>query len=438
MLVMLSGTILVTGIIAASAAFYVCWKEVQEVYDAQLANSAKMLSSLVTTELPEPWEKHTPFSVEPSRIDHFYEKNLTYRVWQGDVLLTESNAAFDFGDMRPPLGYSDAVLAGEKWRFFVHTDLAHDLTVETAERYEIRYELIDDIMYSLAFPMLPFILISGLLVFVITRQLLTPMMRISAAVNARNAEDLSPIETDRLPNEILPLVSALNRLLNRVAASLAREHEFTDNAAHELRTPLAAMKTQAQVLARKATSLPDYRKDLQNLGSSIDRATHLIDQLLAFARLQNSPAEMQQVNLSELVQQRVAELAPAAVEKGQEINLQLAPQVTLQGNASALSIMFGNILDNAIKYAPTEGRIEVNLAQHNGLATLEVADQGPGIPAELSDRVFERFYRLPTATQRGSGLGLAIAKFIADQHHASIRVTTNTPHGARFIITLPC
>ncbi len=204
--------------------------------------------------------------------------------------------------MNAPLGFSDQKIGDVRWRFFVFVDDPAGITVEVAERYKIRAELILQILFSFFAPALVFIPLLLLLVWWGTTRSLQPLLAVSEAVDKRDAGDLRPIDAARIPKEIMPLMRALNRLLQRLEVSLEREREFTDNAAHELRTPLAVMKMQTQVLLKKAGDVPACREGLDNLEAAIDRASHPVTQLLSFARMQSSELEFRDLDFSQLVE----------------------------------------------------------------------------------------------------------------------------------------
>jgi signal transduction histidine kinase len=224
----------------------------------------------------------------------------------------------------------------------------------------------------------------------------------------------------------MPLTEAMNRLLRRLEESFRREREFTDNAAHELRTPLAAMKTQTQVLAKKLGQQPDIKEGFENLNVTIDRTHHLVEQLLSLARLQNQTFKLLPTDLSECLQQEIHELAPLSARKGQSLNLNIAEDVLVMGNADTLSMLLRNLIDNAIKYTPDNEEINISLT-HQG--QLNITDTGPGIQDKDKVRVFERFVRTDKTGKTGSGLGLSIATWIAGIHGVSIQLQDHQPRG---------
>lgn len=425
LLMWVSIPVLAGGLLIGALAFSVSWHEIEEVYDAQLVHSAKVLLQLTEHELKQNGKVTINLGVENAELQHHYERNIGFRVWYRDQLATNSPNTAEFGAFQAPPGFSDQIIHGKPWRFFVFSS-GNGLRIETSEKYAIRYELIRHLMASLLFPAAAFFPIILLAVWVGVRKGLKPVTRLSNAVDTRSSEDLTPVDPVSVPREILPLIQALNRLFARIAESFRREREFTDHAAHELRTPLAAMKTQTQVLLKKASGMKDCEEGLVNLNATIDRTTSLVEQLLSLARLQNEAMPLTDMDLSECVRDVVDEMIPAIKAKNQAFNTDISENVRMKGNESAFYIMLRNLLDNAIKYTPEGGRIDVRL-QENG--DIEIHDTGPGLSDTDKFRVFERFVRADKTGQTGSGLGLSIAQWIADAHKMKIELRDNKSCG---------
>ncbi len=407
-------------------AYFFSWHEIEEVYDSQLVHTAKTLLQFTEQEIAQSPEVPIYLGEENPTLQHSYENKTAFRIWRGDDLVLQSVKAKEFPLIETPPGFSDQLIDGKPWRFFVFIDAAKNLRIETSERYAIRYELITQLMVSLAIPM--GILIPSLLaiVWIGVRKSLKPLVALSGAVDTRDMDDLTPIKNADVPLEAMPLGQALNRLFHRISESFRREREFTDHSDHELRTPLAAMKTQTQVLMKKAGGMPECREGLENLNSTIDRSTHLLEQLLSLARLQNEKFPLSETNLSECVEDAVAGIMGKAKEKDQTLSVSIAENIVIKGHADSLYILLRNLIDNAIKYTPEKGVI--TLALHND-GKLEITDTGSGISDANKHRVFNRFVRADRSGQTGSGLGLSIAQWIADAHGAVITLRDNKPHG---------
>ena len=249
---------------------------------------------------------------------------------------------------------------------------------------------------------------------------LRPLDRLGATVRARGHGDLTPLTDRGLPLEVQPLVASLNELLQRLSAVLQRERAFVADAAHELRTPLTALQLQAQGLER-ATAEPERGAALQQLVEGVRRASRLVEQLLSLARQapEGTPTRVP-VALGELAREVVAELVPLADERGIDLGVSETAAATVTGDPAALHALARNLVDNAVRYSPRGGRVDVSV---DGRATgprLAVTDSGPGIPAGERERVFDRFYRSPGTAGVGSGLGLAIVRMVAQAHGARV------------------
>lgn len=431
LLIRISTPILAAGMLVAFLAFIFASREIAEVYDAQLVHSAKMLLMLTEHEIVENGHKGIDLGTENPDLKHSYEHKMAFRIWYRGELVAQSKSAEKFGDFMAPLGFSNQRLNDRPWRFFVFEAPVKKLRIETSERYAIRYELIGQLIISLTVPAALFLPIIMLLIWSGVKKSLEPLTNLSREVDERRPDDLTPIPPGGVPSEALPLIQALNRLFERTSDSFRREREFTDHAAHELRTPLAAMKTQAQVLIKKSDHLPELQEGLENLNATIDRASHLVEQLLSFARLQNETPLLADMNLSECMRDVVDDLAPAARAKNQTLAVNIPEEVQIKGHTDSIAVMLRNILDNAVKYTPAGGTISVTLS-NNG--RLEIRDTGPGLSDEDKQRAFGRFVRMDKTGQTGSGLGLSMVRWIADLHGASLHLEDNRPQGLTMIV----
>lgn len=426
LVVYISTPVIMAGLLIALLSFLFSWHEITEVYDSQMAHTAHVLVDLIEDDVDSPDYKARHALKTHSDIQHPYERKTGYRVWYHEELILESFRARDFGEFRAPEGYSKQYLAGKPWRFFVYKDPVRNVTVEISERFAIRYELINQLMLSLLIPACLFIPVILAMIWWATGKSLQPLTQLSKAVDTRHSDDLSPINISNIPAEIMPLTQAMNRLLHRLGDSFRREREFTDNAAHELRTPLAAMKTQTQVLNKRLGHKLEVKEGFENLNATIDRTHHLVEQLLSMARLQNQTFKLSPVDLSECLQQEIHELMPLFKAKSLSLQTDIAQDVKVNGHSETLSILLRNLIDNAIKYTPNNGSITINLST-DGL--LEIRDTGSGIPDKDKQRVFERFVRIDKTGQIGSGLGLSISAWIAHIHGITIDLSDHAPYG---------
>lgn len=429
LLSLIGGPLILAGIIIGGLAMASAYHEIEEIYDTQMAQTAKLFLQLAQHEILDHEKNGLHLGAEAMDFSHLYEKKFWFRIWHKGRLITNSPEAATFDNGIAPAGFSRQSLKGANWRFFVYVDDKSGITVEVAENDNIRMELILKILNSLLGPGIAFLPFALLIVWMGTTRSLRPIKSIARQLNTRSAHDLSPLQEESAPREIMPFILSLNRLFLRVNETFQREREFTDNAAHELRTPLAAMKTQTQVLMKKADKMPDCREGLDNLLESINKAAHMVGQLLSFARLQSQDNTDEDVHLSLLTEETLRELHPQALQHRQTLEAEISPDIHLQGCPGALSILLRNLVDNAIKYTPEGGKITVSLSRDGGKTVLAVSDTGSGVPEEHQQRVFERFYRVNKSAGTGSGLGLSMVRWVADMHKAAIKIQNLQPSG---------
>lgn len=374
-------------------------------------------------------------SNEPSRPPSHWGKqeeghSLVYQGWSDDGRLL-----FRSADAPPtPLsdraeGFALVQREGMSWRVFGAR--SGNVRVQVAEHADFRDELAGTIARHLLHPVVFAIPILALLIWLSVRWGLSPLRALAGEVEARKPENLVPLEPREAPAEARPLVSALNALFRRVASSVESERRFTADAAHELRTPLAAIRTHAEV-ALAAHDDAERARALEHVTEGTERASRLVAQLLQLARLdaRATPPPMVPVDVSELAVRQVGEHAPIAAEK--QVNLGLADDsedaVTVAGDAELLSVLIRNLVDNAVRYTPSGGRVDVSVRAVGERVLLRVVDSGPGIPGEERARVLERFYRGRGTHQEGSGLGLSIVARIAELHGAELTLDDG-PYG---------
>lgn len=364
-----------------------------------------------------------------------------FQVWsrEGNLLITSPNEySINLKDV--PLGFSDQVYKGNDWRIYSAYDSKLEVKIVVAELYNLRRELADDIARSNANILLITYPVFGILVWVIISFALRSVSRVTTEISNRASTFLEPVQLTEIPIEIKPLVGELNQLFIRLKHAFERNKRFAADAAHELRTPLAALKTHVQV-ALNADNEGDRNKALQKVIESVDRSSHVVAQLLTLSRLgeEEGLTDIKPVDLHKLATEIIAYLAPHAFEKNIEIELMGAPEhAIVLGNDTALGILIRNVVDNAIRYTPAGGAVSVSIMTNLDEVILRCMDTGMGIPAELRERVFERFYRILGTKATGSGLGLAIVSQIANLHHARIHLSTPSAGlGLQFDIAFP-
>jgi two-component system OmpR family sensor kinase len=285
-------------------------------------------------------------------------------------------------------------------------------------------------------PILATIPVYGLIIWLIVGEGLRPLSEIAGAIRRRQPASLEPLPPAKLPEEVAPMVTELNALLERLREALERQKRFTADAAHELRSPLTALQVQLDMLARARTP-EDTRAALEALRAGMKRASRLVEQMLTMARLEPNAqlAQPAEVALDTLAAQVAGELEPLAEARRIELRLERLESAPVAGDATALHALARNLVDNAIRYTSAGGVVRLAAFAEDASALLVVEDNGPGIPAEERARVFDRFYRLPGSNADGSGLGLAIAKQVADAHGAEIALDdASDGHGLRVTV----
>jgi two-component system OmpR family sensor kinase/two-component system sensor histidine kinase QseC len=331
------------------------------------------------------------------------------------------------------LGYTDLALRGEGWRAY-GLQTANGV-IQIAQPVRVRAGLARAAALRVAIPLI--LLLPAMIAFVawIVGRGLEPLRQLTAEVERRDAGSLRPLQSLNLPGEIEPLVSELNRLLARLEQAFGAQRDFIADAAHELRSPLTALRLQLQLLDRAPD--PAARTEARaRLGAAVERAIHLVEQLLALARSDpgGAPASAELVDLAEVAAAAIADSRDLALTRDIEMALQAEPKLAVLGDAAALRTLARNLIDNAVRYTPAGGRVLVRCRHTAAGPLLEVADTGPGIAAADRERVFDRFYRHPGTSESGTGLGLAIVKAIAARHSA--RVTLAAAPGGGLLATV--
>jgi two-component system OmpR family sensor kinase/two-component system sensor histidine kinase QseC len=262
---------------------------------------------------------------------------------------------------------------------------------------------------------------------------LAPLRRVAGAVKRVQPETLAPLVTTGLPSEVVPLVAALNAMLARLGQAFDAQRAFVADAAHELRSPLAALKLQLELL-RRATEDTDRAEATDALAAGIERARHLVEQLLTLARSEAATAAPTEVALDEIARQAAADALPLAHERGVALAVEAEVAVPVRGDAAALRVLARNLADNAVRYTPRGGQVELRAAVDDGAAALTVDDSGPGIAPAERGRVFDRFYRGATGGAGGSGIGLAIVRAVAQRHGAHVELMDSPLGGLRAVV----
>jgi two-component system OmpR family sensor kinase len=407
LLVGLLAAVLVAGLIAAWGVYQRAYDELSELLDYQLKQMALSLRD----------QSFAPFSGgAPALAEEF---DFAIQVWSEDGIRTYFSRPHSGLPNRARLGYATVATSEGEWRVFSIQQGGQILQV--AQPMAIRQRLAAAAALRTLAPFLILLPGLGLLIWFIVGRGLTPLVAVAGAVKARTAAALHPLPERDLPAEIQPLVTALNDLLARLGRTLAAQRDFVADAAHELRTPLTALRLQVQ-LAERAREPQERASAFAALRQGLDRTTHLVEQLLTLARQEPEAADQPfgAVDLGELVHEVVAVLEPLAAARSIDLGVTRNEAGTVQGAREGLRALLVNLVDNAIRYTPEKGRVDVASYREGSRAVLSVIDTGPGIPPEERERVFDRFYRRVGSQTSGSGLGLSIVRDIARRHHAQV------------------
>ncbi|KTD50039.1 two component sensor kinase [Legionella quinlivanii] len=433
--------ITITTTLTAIGNYYLDQKDIQEHLDTLMAVSALSYQALLGDDLHQrPLAKiQDALEVIPEKIENYYQRRFlndlppknymdkfNFQVWtNGGKLLLHSPTAPKIPLTSEIDGFSDRFLSNQKWRVFTtYNDKAGIRTV-LAERYDTRNELGHRIAQDDLYIMLLTFPLSGLLIWIIIGRGLDSLDRVAQEVANRAPTHLEPVDLQEVPEEIKPVIDELNKLFYRLQEGFEREKRFAADAAHELRTPLAALKAQAQV-ALNTSNIDEKNQALHKLIASVNRSTHIVQQLLTMSKLVPGSSginDVDEVNLIKVAREIMAMLAPSALEKQIELEFEHDDNLpVLEGNSTAVGILIRNLVDNAIRYCKENGKVIVRAFQKESHLIFEVSDNGPGIPEELQSRVFERFFRVLGNKSPGSGLGLAIVRQICDLHGARVEL----------------
>lgn len=442
LLVNLLISIIITTSITAIGNYILDRKDIEYHLDSLLSQYALALVALIgenpdpvslakiqsqLNKVPEVGQGYSKNLVNLFNYD--YEDKFQFQVWNenNELILRSANAPL-IALSKDHDGFSNESINNQKWRVFTANNVDNKFRLNIAERYDIRAELGHRMARDDFYIMIVVYPLLALNIWLIIGRGLGALKRVTNEVSHRAPNFLEPVNLKFVPIEIKPLVEELNRLFLRLNQALEREKRFAADAAHELRTPLAALKTQAQLLTK--INEPKRQKEIiEKIIHSVDRNTHLIQQLLTLSRIvpedTDNSQNMSLINLHKLAVEEISTLVPMALDKNVDFELDSPDEnILIYGNSTAISIMLRNLIDNAIRYISANGSIKVKLGSTSDAVILTITDNGGGIPAEFRSRVFERFYRILGTKQQGSGLGLSIVQQIALLHHASVTLCT--------------
>lgn len=435
--------VLLAWVAGGTAMYFAADEESDRLFDARLQDLARTIISFAEHEILE--------IKNDGRTDKVHQETeatlgsrYQFQIWdkKGELLLRSHNAS-DTRMIAPlsELGYANRRWEMREFRTYSMIGPLGQFRIQVAENLEER----GSVTGTLSSLFLSMLVLTIALVSFLTWLALRSMMRSiddsAAQLLRRTPDDLTQVNIDSPPAELMPMISSINNLFTRIEHTLSQERGFTATAAHELRTPLAALRLQAQVASRARTQ---EQRDtaLAALMECVDRSSHLLDQLLALAKLDDlrvKPAQMKEIQIQKLLGDLMRDVGPQAAEKNIRFKTNLVKN-EIYGIDIAVSMLLRNLLANAVKYTPVSGSIMISSNINGEKVDLIVDDSGPGVPIADRARVFERFYRLNqgrSVAVEGVGLGLAIVRSVADAHNATITLDDSPLGGLRVIVSFP-
>ncbi len=374
-------------------------------------------------------------------LGHKYEKKIAFQLWsQRDGLLLRSESAPKFAFSSSDHGFSETNIDSHLWHIFSIANSTGEYVIHVGQKEEIRAELTDEISTHTSLQLLIGLPFLGVVIWFIVGLSLSPINRLEKQLAKREASYLKPLLFKRLPNEIVPVVNEINNLFAQLEEAFEHERRFTADAAHELRTPLAGLLTQAQVALR--TNDDDTRKQaLKRIEQAVNRMTYLVQQLLTFSRIESSTEFLakESTQLGSEVVHVIAELEPEAHKKRILLEFVEDDPVPIIVNAPLIVILIRNILDNAIKYTPPKGTIFISVARKERHLQLSIEDSGPGIAPDQYENSLKRFHRCVETAHKaqGTGLGFSIVERIASIHNADLILGVSRFGGLKVCVLFP-
>lgn len=406
------------GLMAAIISFMSARHEAWRFFDQQLRIMAQNVA-ISTTAVPAP---------EGIAAAHDPEDDFLIQVWDAHGhLVRHWPATIDLPDLPKAgaSGFDDVMTSFGQWRRYAV--IAPGVTIQVSQRFEVRDELAREAAYRSLLPILAALPLMWLVLGFVLRRLVARLTGLAVALARHSADSEQVLPIDNVPQELQPFVVSVNVALTRMRAALNAQKRFVADAAHSLRTPLAVLRTQVDNLRHVVKDAEGVRR-LDDLERGLQRETHLVRQLLRMARSDAGERVRvpEPIDLVELVTQSIAELLPLADQRRQDIGLTKKDLARLVADRDDIKTLIDNLLDNAVRYTPEDGVIDVSITAMTNAVVLEVRDTGPGIPDEHLDRVREPFYRVGDAQAEGSGLGLAIAVSLAERCGATLSLTNRS------------
>lgn len=422
----LGAAIVAATAIQFAASFRAAMREANKLFDYHMQQMALTLqdSALGQTQwhaLPEAGSNSFEFVVQ---------------IWAEGGVRVYQPRSYRYLPDQAELGYSTVTLDNGDWRVYAAQN--EKRVIQVAQRMGARRDRAISFALRALWPTMPVSLLLFVAAWWVVTSALSPLNRIGHDLANRNADSLAPVSAEGVPQEVSLLIAELNLLLARMGNALQSQHRFVADAAHELRSPLTALKLQVQTLAR-ARDETARGQAISRLLGGVDRASRLVEQLLALARQDplSEVSDLTAISLSACVEQAASDIAALAASRHIELRYGVFSEAEILGDAESLRIMIRNLLDNAVRYAPAYGQVQIDLATQDSVVALTVQDSGAGVPAGERARVFDRFYRIPGTAPSGSGLGLAIVKAIAERYAGTVELNDAAIGGLAVTVTFP-
>lgn len=438
LIIILSLASLLLWAVAGGIAWVKAKDETDKVFDAQqILFAQRLATSNLRQILVQQHSGRMPEAFKPQR--HIRKKvldddALAFAIFtkQGELILSDGNNGNNI-EFSPVRGFAKQKIDDHSWRIFWLPGAGGELMIAVGQEVEYRNDIVSDMVFSQLLVWLAGLpILLALIVFVVSREL-APLKRLRQQLAKRSPDDNSDLSIPQLPSEIQPLVNSLNHFFQKTANTLLRERRFTSDAAHELRSPLTALRVQTEIAQLAGDDSAMRNQALTHLTSGIDRATQLIEQLLTLSRL-DSVVELDNLEVikwQDLIESLLGERYFAASKKQIELRFeQHGTPAAQQGQPLLISLMLRNLIDNAIHYCPNGSQVCVSLYAER----VVVSDNGNGVLPEDLQKLGQRFYRPAGQNEKGSGLGLSIVNRIAELHHYSVRYNNNTPKGFKSTI----
>lgn len=452
LLLLLSSVVVVWAVVAV-----LTWRdashELDELLDGHLAQAAALLLVQPARPAAQPGEDDEDDDGEEAPeapVLHRYAPRAMFQIWQGGRLVARSANAPVQPLLGQAQGFGERRIGDTDWRVFAAESVEREVQVYVAEQADSRNDILRAVLRSVGVPLTLALPLLALGVWGAVRRGTAPLRQLSRQLAARRPQDLQPVQLPDTPTEMAPLLAELNGLFERLQALLESERRFTADAAHELRTPLAALRMQAQVALGASDDAPARRRALQATLQGCDRAAHLVEQLLTLARLEAQAADdpsgparrpvgavtpVAPVDLAVVARRVAAQAASEALARGQDLALEADAPVPLAADDTLLGVLVRNLVDNALRYSPPGAQVQISVRAEAGAACLAVEDSGPGLSDAEIARLGERFYRVLRAATpgdegaSGSGLGWSIVRRIAQAQGAQVVVARSAALG---------